>query len=107
MIGGVRQMDKEKEIYLKARSRVFEIYGLDPNDKRYNCHHICQRSDIGTLLPLDFEVNALSNLIPMKTHEHKQLHERIAFIDESFELKQKWGRKLKRRYTRQTFDNTF
>lgn len=89
-------MDKEREIYLKARNRVFTIYGLNPDDKRYNCHHIVQRSDLGTLVSLDFEVNALSNLIPMKIREHKELHERIAFIDESFGLKQKWGKEIKK-----------
>lgn len=70
-------MDKEKEIYLEARNRVFEIYGKNPKDKRYNCHHNIGRAEAKELIGKDFEINQLSNLIPMRIETHAQLHKRI------------------------------
>lgn len=71
----------EKQRYLQNRSRVFEIYGIDPNDRSYDCHHIVHRSDIGNLVSSDFDVHAVSNLIPMKVEDHQQLHTRLNFVD--------------------------
>lgn len=64
--------------YKKNRERVYEIYEIDINDKTYNCHHIVSREDYRKgLVPPDFDINALSNLYPMKITEHNDLHKRI------------------------------
>lgn len=70
------------ECYKKNRTRVFEIYGLDPNDRTYNCHHIFSRSDrkLG-LIPAGYDINAKENLYPMKIRDHINLHKLINKID--------------------------
>ena len=76
-------MDKEK--FKKNRTRCFEIYGLDPSDKRYNIHHIIQRSDYkrnprfwDSLEPSGrFDIDSVCNLCPIKVKEHRELHRRL------------------------------
>jgi len=76
----------EKEIYLQNRNRVFEIYGINPNNKNYNCHHIICKHDRGDLVPLDYDIDQVSNLIPIKKTDHEELHHRLDFNDKLFEL---------------------
>ena len=56
--------------YKENRSRVFEICGIDPKDRKYNCHHEQFRSEGGS--------DEKSNLFPMEVGEHKQLHKTIS-----------------------------
>lgn len=93
-------MNQEKERYLQNRTRVFEIYGISEKDKRYNCHHIVQKSDVGVLVGLDFDVDGKSNLCPVLKEDHNYINERISFNDGLFKLKQKWDRPFKRRICR-------
>ena len=68
-------MSKES---IKANyQRVYEIYGIDPNDKRYNIHHIVFKRDVKKGLMKDFDVNQRSNLIPLKKEIHNSLHKRV------------------------------
>ena len=56
--------------YKENRERVFTIMGLDPKDRKYNCHHEQFRSEGGS--------DDKSNLFPMEVGEHKQLHKTIS-----------------------------
>jgi len=57
--------------YKENRSRVFEICGIDPKDRKYNCHHYKKfRSEGGS--------DEKDNLFPMEVGEHKQLHKTIS-----------------------------
>ena len=92
-------MDKEK--FKKNRTRCFEIYGLDPSDKRYNIHHIIQRSDYkrnprfwDSLEPSGhFDIDSVCNLCPLKKEEHADLHRRIAETTPLPVKKRKRGRR--------------
>ena len=74
-----------KERYHQNRSRVFEIMGLNPEDKRYSCHHIIERSDYkhnkkfwdDSVPSGHFDIDAKGNLFPLKIEEHKELHRKI------------------------------
>jgi hypothetical protein len=71
-------MSASKE-YKQNRIRVFEIYGVNPADPNYNCHHIIQRSDFKKHPEQwkDHHVNEISNLIPLTTRDHDRVHEMI------------------------------
>ena len=66
-----------KERYLKNRTRVFEIYGIKETDQRYNCHHIVCKSDVGSLVPADFDIDGKSNLYPILRYDHDEVNRRI------------------------------
>jgi len=66
-----------KERYKRNKKRVFEIYGIDPKDRRFSCHHIVFRSDRGRIVSKDFDVNQPSNLYPLPKEIHRKLHERV------------------------------
>jgi hypothetical protein len=70
-----------KERYQQNRTRVFEIYGIAPDNKDYNCHHITQRCDVGVLVGLDFDIDSKSNLFPILIRDHEKLNQRIAELD--------------------------
>ena len=74
--------------YTENRTRVFEIYNINPRDSHYNCHHIVTKDDLRQgLVPPDFDINALSNLYPMEIPEHKKLHKRMEFLDLNYYVK--------------------
>lgn len=73
-------MAKEK-LLEQNRQRVFEIYGINPHDHRYDIHHIVFRSDFkkrgfGLGLGKDY-MNSKANLYPMLKEEHRLLHQRV------------------------------
>ncbi len=73
-------MGKEK-LFEENKRRVFEIYGINPHDHRYNVHHIIFRSDFkkrgfGLGLGKDY-MNGKANLYPMLKEEHRLLHQRV------------------------------
>ena len=68
----------KKERYHQNRERVFSIYGIDPNDKRFSCHHILFRSDFKTHPEWDQKYqDSKANLIPLTKEEHLRLHQRV------------------------------
>lgn len=69
------------ERYKINRARVFEIYGIDPKDRRYDCHHIVQKSDVKRGLVGDFDVNEKSNLYPTLKEDHKEINRRIQELE--------------------------
>jgi hypothetical protein len=57
---------------------VFEIMGINPNDKRYSAHHIIFRSDFER--PNHFPpgyCNSKANLFPLTIEEHERLHKKV------------------------------
>ena len=56
-----------KEEYKANRARVYEIYGIDIHDRRYNCHHIVGKAEGGG--------DDKGNLIPLPKEIHEQIHE--------------------------------
>jgi len=73
-------MGKEK-LFEENRQRVFEIYGINPHDHRYDIHHIVFRSDFkkrgfGLGLGKDY-MNSKANLYPLTIEEHERLHKKI------------------------------
>ena len=62
------------EYYNENRRRVFEIYGLDPKDSRYNCHHIVSKKDYknGVVGP-EFDLDGKANLYPLRKNLHNIL----------------------------------
>jgi hypothetical protein len=79
-------MSKEKSRYLDNKKRVMEIYGVDPEDRSFNIHHIIFKSDFqggGVAESVDKGyMNSKANLIPLPVNEHKRLHERVEDIDQ-------------------------
>jgi hypothetical protein len=72
-------MGKEK---LKANyRRVYEIYGIDPRDHSYNIHHIIMKREVKSGLMKNFDVNKISNLIPLLKEDHAKLHKRIDLME--------------------------
>jgi len=57
-------MSKEK--YRQNRERVFTIYGIDPSDPNFNCHHVHHRAHGGS--------NEKENLIPTPKRLHELFH---------------------------------
>lgn len=90
--------NKEKQIYQANRERVFSIYGIDPKDRRYNCHHIQFRNDFDHHpdWPQDYQ-DSKANLIPMLEEEHRRLHEKVDGMEERV-LYQAPKRKTKKKY---------
>jgi len=92
-----------KEEFKKNRTRCFEIYGLDPTDRRYNIHHIIQRSDYkrnpklwDSLEPNGrFDIDSVCNLCPIKKKEHADLHRYLDSL-EPLPVKRRKGGKRKR-----------
>lgn len=76
-------MSNAKERYQANRTRVFEIYGLDPNDQRYNCHHILFREDFREHPEWDKSYqDSKANLCPLTVEDHQRLHEMVDGIEE-------------------------
>lgn len=72
-------MNKES---IKANyKRVYEIYGIDPHDPRYNIHHMVFKRDVKSGLMKDFDVNKISNLIPLLKEDHAQLHKKVDLME--------------------------
>ena len=70
-------MSAEKQ-YNRNREIVFEEKGINPADKNYNCHHIIFRSDVKKgLVPKDYPINAVENLMPLPIGRHDALHKYI------------------------------
>ena len=68
--------------YRKNRERVFDIYAIDLNNPEYDCHHIVTREDVKTgLVSKDFNLNAISNLYPIKVLDHKQINKRLYLLE--------------------------
>ena len=86
-----------KERYKENSKRVREIYGIEAHDKRYNIHHIIQKSDYkhnkefwDTSVPSGrFDLDAVSNLAPLKKEVHAELHRRIDKIEPSVRRKKR------------------
>ena len=70
-----------KESLKKSYARVYEIYGIEPNDRRYNIHHIVFKRDCKKGLMKDFDVNKISNLIPLRKEQHASLHKRVDLVE--------------------------
>jgi hypothetical protein len=91
----------KKDRYHENRTRFFEIYGIEPSDRRYSCHHIIQRSDYkrnprfwDSLEPSGrFDIDSVCNLCPLKKEEHADLHRRIAETTPLPVKKRKRGRR--------------
>ena len=81
--------------YKENRKRVYQIYNIDIDDKSYNCHHIITRQDfkIG-LVSSDYDINAVSNLIPMKLRDHNKLHRDLYFTEKNSLPKKKLDEKV-------------
>ena len=70
--------------YAINRERVYKIYGINIDDKNYNCHHIVTREDVKKgLVEPNFDLHSLSNLIPLKIRDHNDLHRRINNIEKN------------------------
>ena len=70
-----------KESLKKSYARVYEIYGIEPNDRRYNIHHIIMKREVKSGLMKNFDVNKISNLIPLLKEDHAKLHKRIDLME--------------------------
>jgi len=70
-----------KESIKRNYARVYEIYGIEPNDRRYNIHHIVYKRDCKSGLMKNFDVNQISNLCPLKKEDHADLHRRVDLIE--------------------------
>ncbi len=55
--------------YIENRERVFEIYGVSPKDRRYNCHHIIPKHEGGG--------DGKENLAPILKKDHEWIHEKM------------------------------
>jgi len=63
-------------LYLRNKKEVFKECGLNSKDRKHNCHHIFERSDLKYgYLPPDFPINDKQFLIPLVVREHNELHE--------------------------------
>jgi len=66
---------------------VFEIYGIDPKDRNYNCHHIIERRDYKTkedkkkwdaYAPSGrFDLDEIGNLAPVTLEQHAWINAKI------------------------------
>jgi len=81
--------------YRRNSLRVREIYGIDSHDKRYNIHHIIQKSDYKRDPELydqlsttgRFNINQVSNLCPVLLSEHSWINRKINSRQESLPRK--------------------
>lgn len=78
------------ERYLRNKIRVFELYGIDIKDKKYNCHHqVFRRDIIDGLVPSDYDIDGKANLIPLHIrNEHEPLH-RLVEDRQDYNVKKK------------------
>jgi hypothetical protein len=85
---------QNKESYKRNRTNIFEIYGIDPKDKKYNCHHIVTKSDHKKgVINLPADINCQSNLYPISIRLHPILHQIIDAADRGGDIKpflEKW-----------------
>ena len=59
--------------------------GIDPDDRRYNCHHLIERSDYkknkrfwDSSVPSGrFDIDQVSNLFPVRIEDHEWINQRI------------------------------
>ena len=92
-------MSSDKDRYKENSLRVREIYGIGATDRRFNIHHIIQKSDYGTKKQKKFwdssvpsgrfDIDAVSNLFPLKVEVHADLHRRLDGLDPLPEKKPK------------------
>ena len=77
-------MSNAKERYQANRARVFEIYGINPNDPNYSCHHIVFRSDFteANHFPKGY-CDSKANLFPLPIKEHEELHRKVDSQEEN------------------------
>jgi len=71
---------------------VYDIYGIPPKERgtRYNIHHNIFRSDVGNLVPRNFDIDNIANLTPLKVREeHDPLHRYITSIEGNTSSKHK------------------
>ena len=87
-----------KERYHANKERVFTIYGVDPKDPKYNCHHICDKAHAkrGEVFE-DMDINEKGNLIPLLKTVHAALHKKIDAMDKTKPKRKKKGRRGKKR----------
>jgi hypothetical protein len=79
-------MNHEKERYLKNREESFKRKGIDPRDKRYNCHHILTREDKKRgRLPPDFDIDCVDNLMPILIERHNALNKYMELHPELYD----------------------
>jgi len=77
-------MTKEKSHYLANRTEAFLKKGIDPSDKRFNCHHILSKFDkkLGRL-PEGYDIDQVDNLLPILIERHEELN---CFMEHHHEL---------------------
>jgi len=90
-------MSKEK-LFEKNCTRVREIYGIDKNDHSYNIHHVIFKRDVKKDKGMwkGFNINQLSNLIPLKREEHDRLHRIVDNLENYASMPKKRKRKRRR-----------
>ena len=75
-----------KERYLQNKQRVKELYGIDPNDRRYNVHHLGFRNDFKEgrfgkkeetwgIMKKGY-IDSTANLCPLEKEVHRKIHEK-------------------------------
>jgi len=68
--------------FKENKLRSYELHDVDPKDRRYNIHHIIQRSDVKTKPEFaDFDVDKVSNLTPVLKTDHQRINEMIASVE--------------------------
>ena len=73
-----------KENYAENKERVYEIYGIPPEERRkYSIHHIIFKNDVRQQPGIwkGFKVNKLSNLCPLRRWDHRELHRKVAEME--------------------------
>jgi hypothetical protein len=69
--------------YAENRTLAFEQLGINPNDRRYNCHHIIQKKDKKNGLAQGIDIDDVANLLPLPIEEHNFLHK---YLDTHYEV---------------------
>jgi hypothetical protein len=81
------EKEKASSYYLKNRDEVFQVYGIDPKDRKYNCHHIVTKNDFKTgIVSSDFDIDNKSNLYPIRVDLHVILHQIIEATDNNEDI---------------------
>jgi hypothetical protein len=76
------EKEKTSNYYLNNRTEVFKIYGINPDDKRYNCHHIVTKKEFKTgMVSPNFDIDGKSNLYPIRVDLHIILHQILEAAD--------------------------
>lgn len=78
--------------YKENRERVKEIYGVDPKDRSFDCHHIVFKSD-----DVDIDKNEKSNLYPTKKEDHREIHRRISELEQGIKHEKRRKNKTTKR----------